>query len=282
MKIFRVIVNVILAFVLMVGILATSLLCLADSYLGKEYLMSKLDEIDIYTQVYEEVKDGFEDYIYQSGLDVGILDEICTRDKVKQDMTIAINSIYTGEKFTLDTASIKNNLDAKINEFVAGQNRKLSNQEKKNIEKFEDLIVESYSNHFSIYNKIAKEFSTKLESGISIVEFLKGVSIGITVAVLICLCLINIKNISGYGFIGVAFLSGGILLICFKNLITSNISIDNLLLSSKSLSNAIIYIAKEFLEGTKKLGVFYSFVGGLLIVITSALELDKASKHKQN
>lgn len=279
MKIFRVIVNVILAFVLMVGILATSLLCLADSYLGKEYLMSKLDEIDIYTQVYEEVKDGFEDYIYQSGLDVGILDEICTRDKVKQDMTIAINSIYTGEKFTLDTASIKNNLDAKINEFVAGQNRKLSNQEKKNIEKFEDLIVESYSNHFSIYNKIAKEFSTKLESGISIVEFLKGVSIGITVAVLICLCLINIKNISGYGFIGVAFLSGGILLICFKNLITSNISIDNLLLSSKSLSNAIIYIAKEFLEGTKKLGVFYSFVGGLLIVITSALGLDKASKH---
>ena len=86
MKVIKIILNILLSFILMVGILSSTLLVIVSNYTNKENMLKKFDEINLYNSVYEEVRDGFENYIYQSGLEIGIIDKICTKEKVKNDL----------------------------------------------------------------------------------------------------------------------------------------------------------------------------------------------------
>lgn len=270
MKIVKISFSIILSFILMLGIFASTILYIANTYTEKEYLLAKFDEIDLYTQVYEEVKEGFENYIYQSGLDISIIDKICDKDKVKQDILLVVDAIYSGNNVEIDTSSIRLNLDNAINEYISSQNRKLSNQEKENITKFEDIIVDSYKEELSIYTKIQSKLSGNIKMPL---ELLKKCTIGtviITLIIMIIVLLINRKNIySGLSYIGISIISSGIILKLIENLINTKINIEELIIISKAISNTIIYIIKEILYSIETFGICYICIGIVVIILTS-------------
>lgn len=270
MKVVRISFSIIFSFALMFVILASSILYIVNSYIQKEYLLTKFDEIDLYTQIYEEVKEGFENYIYQSGLDITILDKICDREKVKQDILLVIDSIYNGNDVQIDTSTIRLNLDNAINEYLSNENRKLSNQEKENIIKFEDIIVDAYKKELSIYTKIQSKLSGNIKEPLELVSKIKNIAIVITVILAIVLIVINIKAIySGISYIGIALLSSGVILNLLENLINSKINIGELVILSKAVSNTVIYIIKEILSLLQTFGIWYIFIGILIIIFSS-------------
>ena len=270
MKVVRISFSIIFSFALMFVILASSILYIVNSYIQKEYLLTKFDEIDLYTQIYEEVKEGFENYIYQSGLDITILDKICDREKVKQDILLVIDSIYNGNDVQIDTSTIRLNLDNAINEYLSNENRKLSNQEKENIIKFEDIIVDAYKKELSIYTKIQSKLSGNIKETLELVSKIKNIAIVITVILAIVLIVINIKAIySGISYIGIALLSSGVILNLLENLINSKINIGELVILSKAVSNTVIYIIKEILSLLQTFGIWYIFIGILIIIFSS-------------
>lgn len=274
MKVFKTILNIVLAFVLMVGILSSTLLVIANNYANKENMLKKFEEINLYNSVYEEVRDGFENYIYQSGLDINIIDKICTREKVKSDILSVINAMYGEGDFELDSTEIRSNLDLAISQYIESQGRKLSTQEEKNIDQFEDLIENSYKEEIGLYQKGSNEVARKLPQILALIRKAEIISVGITALVLIILVALNSKAISTPGaYFGVGMLSSGIIMLSAKKVILSKINLDELVFFTKSLSNAVVMIIKDILATIQTYGVGYIIGGILVIIVMSAIPL---------
>lgn len=279
MKVFKKILNILLSFILMLGLLSSTFLVIANNYANKENMLKKFEEVNLYNSVYEEVRDGFENYIYQSGLDINIIDKICSKEKVKNDIIAVVNGMYGEGDSTIDSSEIRTNLDSAINEYVESQGRKLSTQEEENIEKFEELIEESYKEEIGLYQKGSNEIARKLPQVLSLIRKAEIAAIGVTALVLIILVALNSKAISTPGaYFGVAMLSSGVIMLALKNTIVSKINIDELVVFTKSLSNALIIIIKDILSAIQTCGIWYVICGILIIVIMSAIPLiDKKS-----
>ena len=279
MKILKNILTVLLSFLLMIGILCSSFLFITNNYLNKKYLLKKFDEMNLYSSVYEEVREGFENYIYQSGLDISIIDKICAKEKVKQDIISVVDYIYGDEKATIDSTEIRQNLDIAINEYVEKEGRKLSKQETENINKFEDLIENSYKEKIGIYQKGSDKISGKIPLILSLTKKARLISLISSAVVLILLVIVNAKKVSFAGsFFGVSFLSSGMIMIIAKSIINSKIPINELVIFTKSLSSVIIDVISSILSTIQLVGVSYIVLGILIIIFMNFLYLrDKKS-----
>ena len=107
MKIIAKIIKFILITILVICIIAIGMSKIVSStILDKTYTMQKLEETNFYSETYELVKSNFENYIYQSGLEETVLEDICTEEKVKNDIEQIISNIYDGTDIKIDTKKI--------------------------------------------------------------------------------------------------------------------------------------------------------------------------------
>ena len=96
-----------------------------STIMDKDYVLNKLEETNFYSGTYELVESGFENYIAQSGLEEEVLNNICTEEKIKNDIGIIINNIYNGTNEEIDTTEIANNLNANIDKLDVSQSATL-------------------------------------------------------------------------------------------------------------------------------------------------------------
>ena len=138
-------------------------------------MLNKLEEIEFYEQISREVKIGFEDYIYQSGLPEDTINDLYTINDIRNDVNSIINNIYDGEEITLSDEKIKSNLREKINLFVQKENRKLDAEEENNITKFENLIANSYKSNVKVSNSLIKTARETLQKANVVYEKIKNI-----------------------------------------------------------------------------------------------------------
>ena len=249
MKIFKTILNIILSFLLII-LIAISIVIniLQDKILNKDYILSKMEENQVYLQVSREVDNGFENYIYQSGLPEDIIKDLYTEDTIKNDVNSFINALYDGTEIQISDSIIRETLDKRINEYLVSENKTLNEQGKKNVEKFEDLIVNEYKNNVNAYGSLYKtghEFLDKLEQ---VIQNIKFIPIILIIAFIIFLIVNNLKNLLlTINYACISLLSLGILIKIGVSIIFSKINIDNILFITKALSNLLINISKEIL-----------------------------------
>lgn len=249
MKIFKTILNIILSFLLII-LIAMSIVIniLQDKILNKDYILSKMEENQVYLQVSREVDNGFENYIYQSGLPEDIIKDLYTEDTIKNDVNSFINALYDGTEIQISDSIIRETLDKRINEYLVSENKTLNEQGKKNVEKFENLIVNEYKNNVNAYGSLYKtghEFLDKLEQ---VIQNIKFIPIILIIAFIIFLIVNNLKNLLlTINYACISLLSLGILIKIGVSIIFSKINIDNILFITKALSNLLINISKEIL-----------------------------------
>lgn len=249
MKIFKTILNIILSFLLII-LIAMSIVIniLQDKILNKDYILYKMEENQVYLQVSREVDNGFENYIYQSGLPEDIIKDLYTEDTIKNDVNSFINALYDGTEIQISDSIIRETLDKRINEYLVSENKTLNEQGKKNVEKFEDLIVNEYKNNVNAYGSLYKtghEFLDKLEQ---VIQNIKFIPIILIIAFIIFLIVNNLKNLLlTINYACISLLSLGILIKIGVSIIFSKINIDNILFITKALSNLLINISKEIL-----------------------------------
>ena len=249
MKIFKTILNIILSFLLII-LIAMSIVIniLQDKILNKDYILSKMEENQVYLQVSREVDNGFENYIYQSGLAEDIIKHLYTEDTIKNDVNSFINALYDGTEIQISDSIIRETLDKRINEYLVSENKTLNEQGKKNVEKFEDLIVNEYKNNVNAYGSLYKtghDFLDKLEQ---VIQKIKFIPIILIIAFIIFLIVNNLKNLLlTINYACISLLSLGILIKIGVSIIFSKINIDNILFITKALSNLLINISKEIL-----------------------------------
>ena len=75
---------------------------------NKEYVLEQMETNNFYSETYKLVESGFENYIGQSGLDEEVIKNICTEDKIKNDINITkIEYNFNGEEKTIDNINQK-------------------------------------------------------------------------------------------------------------------------------------------------------------------------------
>lgn len=229
--------------------------------LNKNYMIQKLEETNFYSETYKLVKSNFEKYIYQSGLDEEVISNICSQEKVRQDINIIISNIYDGTKQDIDTQEIKNNLNTNIDKLEIK-----NNQNKKSIEQFIEQICKEYEttiNHTKYENDINNlyvKITQMLEVGIKIISVL-------IVLMIILIIIINrkrfLKNIQD---LGIAIFASGIfdIIICFY--INLSINIKGIKIFNESFSNTIVDLIQDIIQKINNFGIITLIISFIMII----------------
>lgn len=267
--IFAIILYLSLTIVVLINILNSTIL-------SKEYILNKLEESNYYNNIYTEVENNFENYIYQSGLDPIVLEKIVSRDKIKEDTNIIISNIYDGNNKVIDLEVVKNNLSTNIDKSL--EDRYLSEENKKAINKFIDIIINEYED--TIMNT---DYSSKINTGISSINnkinMINIIMIILVIISILSLILLNIKKKRRkLSIFGIPLLALGLLLITIYLYIILNIDINNIVILNDAISIAVHYILNGIVVKFLINGSIFTILGILIIIIGNMLRYRKVKK----
>lgn len=276
MKVLLNIIKFIIITVLVICSIAMGILNIVSStILEKEYIISKLEETNFYEETYELVKSNFENYIDQSGLDETVLNDICTKEKIKNDINIIVSNLYEGKDVNIDTTEIAQNLNNNID------NLKIKNtRNSKAIEQFVEQICKEYTEtilHTKYENKVNQIYK---ESKETIHLVYTACLMGIVISGLLVL-VINFKKVSkDLQDIGITALATSAFNIIACKIVTSKINIEGIKIFNDIFSKAIVIIIKDVISKIKMLGFIELLIGMVLIIIYSIIVFAK-SKNEQ-
>ena len=262
--------------VLTICMVALGFISIASStVLDKNYIIQKLEETNFYSDTYKLVESNFENYIYQSGLDEEVLENICTEEKVKTDINIMLSNIYNGTEQKIDTTEIASNLNENI------EKSGIKNSQNENaINQFIEHICEEYTNtlahtkYETKINEIFKKLSDNLNEIYRII---------ITIATLdiIGIIVINKKKISkDIQYIGITLFSTAFFELSIWQIIISKINIQGIKIFNDVFSKSLVAIIQDIIYQLVALSLGTILVSIIFILIYSALVSIKASKNK--
>ena len=260
--------------ILTVAIIGLGLFAIAFStVLNKDYVVQKLEETDFYSGTYKLVESNFENYIYQSGLDEEVLKEICSQDKVKKDINIMLNNIYSGTNQSIDTTEISDKLNANIDKsgIKNKQNESAINEFVKHIcQEYTDTLVHSkYETEINkMYNKI-NTLLNKVYNTLLIVFFID----------LILIIIINKKKISkDIQALGIALMSASMFQIVACQIITSNVDVKNIKIFNDVFSNCLVTIIQDVLNKINSLALGTCIFAVIILGIYVSIKVNKKTK----
>ena len=267
MKIIANIARFILIIILTVCIIAIGTIQIVSStILDKNYIISKLEETNFYEETYNLVENNFENYIHQSGLEETALKDICSKEKVKQDINLMLSNIYEGANKKIDTTEIKDNLNKNID------NLKVRNRQNSSaIDQFVNHICEEYEStliHTDYENRI-NEVYVKVTNILNKVRIATIIAMAVDVVLLI---IVNIKKISKFvQAIGVTLLSSSLFEIIAYQIVTSKVDIAGIKIFNDTFSKTIVTIAQDVLNKVKTLGIISLIIAVVFIIIYAVI-----------
>lgn len=276
MKVLINIIKFILLAILTICMVSIGIITIVSStVLDQTYITQKLEETNFYAETYELVKSNFEKYIYQSGLDEIVLENICTEQKVRQDINKMISNIYAGTEQKIDTTEIANNLNNNIDK-LGIKNSKNENA----IEQFVTHICDEYTDtliHTNYESKINTEY-------VKINEILNKAynAILIVLAVdIILIIVMNIKKISkNMQDIGIAIAAAGIFEIISYKIIVLKVNISGIKIFNDTFSKTIVAIIEDVLSKILSLGLGSLVIAIILIIIYAIIVFCKKTEEK--
>ena len=247
-----------------------------STIMDKDYVLNKLEETNFYSGTYELVESGFENYIAQSGLEEEVLNNICTEEKIKNDIGIIINNIYNGTNEEIDTTEIANNLNANIDKLDVR-----TSQNKSALDKFVQQICTEYKNTI-LNTKYENTIHEILNKTTNLLEKLQTIVTIVTIISVICLILLNIKNISKLvGNIGTVLLSSSVTILVVINLINANINISAIKLFNNVFSSSIVTILQDILSKVNKFGIIILITSIVVILINAIINFIKTNQKEE-
>ena len=260
--------------ILTVAIIGVGLVTLAFStVLNKDYVVQKLEETDFYSGTYKLVESNFENYIYQSGLDEEVLKEICSQDKVKKDINIMLNNIYSGTNQSIDTTEISEKLNANIDKsgIKNKQNESAINEFVKHIcQEYTDTLV--HSKYETEINKMYNKINTLLNK-------VYNTLLIVFVIDLILIIIINKKKISkDIQALGIALMSASIFQIVACQIITSNVDVKNIKIFNDVFSNCLVTIIQDVLNKINSLALGTCIFAVIILGIYVSIKVNKKTK----
>ena len=244
---------------------------------NKEYVLEQMENNNFYSETYKLVESGFENYIGQSGLDEEVIKNICTEDKIKNDINIILSNIYEGTNEKIDTSEISNNLNSNIDK----ENVRTSSNSKA-IDEFVEHICQSYKDTIisTNYENTINEKYSKITQKITKVQNILIIAIIISIIGVIAL---NVKDILKLLFwTESAVLSSAVMQLAITTVIKSKVNIDGIKIFNDAFSNIVVTIIKDILSKINIIAVKFIIVYFILVVIYAIIILTQKKEENQN
>ena len=274
------VIKAILVVGLLLCIIAFGMIQIASStILSQSYVLNQLEEANYYANIYTEIKSDFENYIYQSGLDESVLENIITVEDVTNDTKQIISNIYNGDNKKIDVTALKERLNKNIEESLKGQRINMSTQ--RAIDEFVNKIADQYIETMSHTNfeKNINDIYTKVKEYVELGNKVIIVVIGMMV---IAILAIQYKKIfRNFALIGISFTGSGLFYIFVNMFVNSKIKIENIVILNDAISITLRNVLTNILNTINQYGWVFFGIGIALIVIGNILNNRKA-KNKEN
>lgn len=244
---------------------------------NKEYVLEQMENNNFYSETYKLVESGFENYIGQSGLDEEVIKNICTEDKIKNDINIILSNIYEGTNEKIDTSEISNNLNSNIDK----ENVRTSSNSKA-IDEFVEHICQSYKDTIisTSYENTINEKYNKITQKITKVQNILIIAIIISIIGVIAL---NVKDILKLLFwVESAVLSSAVMQLAITTVIKSKVNIDGIKIFNDAFSNIVVTIIKDILSKINTIAGKFIIVYFILVVIYTIIILAQKKEENQN
>lgn len=244
---------------------------------NKEYVLEQMEKNNFYSETYKLVESGFENYIGQSGLDEEVIKNICTEDKIKNDINIILSNIYEGTNEKIDTSEISNNLNSNIDK----ENVRTSSNSKA-IDEFVEHICQSYKDTIisTSYENTINEKYNKITQKITKVQNILIIAIIISIIGVIAL---NVKDILKLLFwVESAVLSSAVMQLAITTVIKSKVNIDGIKIFNDAFSNIVVTIIKDILSKINTIAGKFIIVYFILVVIYAIIILSQKKEENQN
>lgn len=244
---------------------------------NKEYVLEQMENNNFYSETYKLVESGFENYIGQSGLDEEVIKNICTEDKIKNDINIILSNIYEGTNEKIDTSEISNNLNSNIDK----ENVRTSSNSKA-IDEFVEHICQSYKDTIisTSYENTINEKYSKITQKITKVQNILIITIIISIIGVIAL---NVKDILKLLFwTESAVLSSAVMQLAITTVIKSKVNIDGIKIFNDAFSNIVVTIIKDILSKINIIAGKFIIVYFILVVIYAIIILAQKKEGNQN
>ena len=246
------------------------LLIIRVTIYNKNYVLKKLDEINYYEKVYLEISNDMKNNLLSSGLDETILENLFTENDVLNDINGLIGSIYSGSKYEVDTAYLKDKLNKNIKDYLNKNNTEVTDQ--KALDKFISNIISIYKKEISLYGHI-EGYTNKF---IKVGKFIDVSIVVITFLLIIFLVILRWPLHRKYE--GVISLSAGMMLLYFKFYIYEQIDMKNILIISDSFSKLIKELLLDINNYIFILAIILLFAGIFLNFVNSFKKVKRRKK----
>lgn len=277
---FKKIVSYFFTFILIIQLIITSGVLIAQStVLDKKYVLKVLEETDYYAKTKENVQNAFGNYILQSGLDEKVIDNLFEDTKLREDIDNVINCIYDNTALDVETKSIEEKLQSRIDEVLKEHNKRLDRDEEKAIEKFVTAIKDAYVNEVaystSIVTKVANVLNNQIKPLISV-----GAITAVASLVVIVLIMLIINRSKVLSYFGISLFAAGGLITLVPIVVRVSVNIDTLLMLNSSFSEMIIKLISSTLGVTLVSGIIMLVIGIAVLVMSSVFEGKEKTKSK--
>ena len=278
MKVLINLLKFILTMILTIVLISIGLITiLFSTVLDKNYIMQKLEETDFYLGTYQLVESNFENYIDQSGLDENVLENICTQEKVKNDINMILSNIYNGKNQVIDTTEIETNLNANIDKLGIK-----INQNEGAINQFVNHICSEYKNTL-IYANYSTKITGVYQNAVSKLNNVYKIMLGVLVIDFIAIIIVNNKKIlNDVQSLGTALLACGFFEVLACQIVVAKVKIQGIKVFDDAFSKTLVAIIQEVLQKISSLAVGSIIIAILVIAIYAARTISKKTKENLN
>lgn len=245
----------------------------SSTVLNKNYVMQKLEETDFYSGTYKLVESNFENYIYQSGLDEEVLNNICTQDKVKNDINIMLDNIYNGTNKTIDTTEISTNLNANIDKLGIK-----TKQNEKAINEFVNHICNEYTDTL-VHSQYENKINNVYKKAINGLNKIYNVLLIILAVDFIAILVVNNKKVSkDFQDCGIALMATSIFGIAGCQIVQAKVNIQGIKIFNDVFSNSLVTIMQDVFNKITSLSLGMLGVAIFVVAIYVAVVIKKETK----
>ena len=269
----KIILGYILGIILTIFISSIVLLLILKFTIYKEsYIKCVLVKTDYYNEVYESTLLEMKDYMTSSGLEEEILNDLFTKDDIKNDINNYFSYIYKGKIYNKDLNPLKEKLNNNINANLKKHNLDVTNR--KELEAFEDDIIGIYNKEVTLYGRVNKLINKFYKIGLLINKLI--IILGIT-SLIISIILILFKT----KYLGSVFIGSSLILYFIRFLLFEKIDINNIYLFTEYISKVIVSVLLKIEDLLLKSSI-YIIIFGLIICLIESINFKKNKYKKKN
>ena len=264
-------ISYIFSFVLVLMLLFLCLLAIVKStILDEKYMISKLEEANYYERMNGEIIEQFKNYTIQSGLSDGVLENLFTEDKLKQDINNVIDSIYTGKELEINTSEIRENLKENILAEVEKEGKTVDFEDEA-MEEYLKAIESAYESQVSYSTSTINSIGSTFEKVIKLAQTAQMVVIVITIVIAVLIIILNIKQIFGLNYLAISSMATGLFILIAKFLLGQSTDLKNIMLINQATSHVIQLVIEDLLAKVTIAGVVLLIIGLIFSIIYNLL-----------